>query len=582
MKKISILSALLLFSLQEIKPTNYKKIAFWSVATATIAGLSYHFMKYSKAKKTIEPELPKQKSNKPELPKQKNVTPQPTIKQTIQQPSDTVKIKAYNVLQQHDPQTAHLWNIDEFWKKIYDQAERTNCGYHALKNALSLLEKRPSLAKDVMNVDYYQKTVRPWIEEIQRKNAQINSPYPLGNMLTGADIDHLINKFMKNLRTHITVVDSFEIFEDPTKSTENQIALLKKLSEQDTIDHIFIVNTDALKKANLNQGFHWVVYFLQKSRQNGICIYYMDSLTKINPMIANKIKSLCLSKENFEKIFFAFQEANHITPILTKIETLKNSLEDDDRYFYQKHTMANVSLGLVDFKNLCLANNFNYVDKKQIEQAFEDNLSTGIKQLRETRDVIIDGSIHEELTQLRHLEIESQAPLKLYLFTLWKQKKNNGKWHIQIHSIKSEEEGNAFIQQHKQQYGIKQENDRDLRLNKIDLNDNTSSSKIEEIFQLINQAQAHPWSLNTIKSIVNTCAIITKNGICNNKLEMYRNKMKPYFIKIQQQIAMIRQTNSNLYEIHEILQNWIDTQDSLVIKIRKQIEQLPPEPLLIN
>lgn len=197
------------------------------------------------------------------------------------------------------------------YDEIKARADGTNCGWHALKNALCLLNVRfrPDMDKgmflDAMqSPEAFLDLLKPWLELVLPFR-RIEAPgeyasHPLGNWPGEAEMDialgrtngvlgydeefAAVDKALEeyqwapdvDLRNYISFISRFKSsFTNPKTTREEHLAVIKKVCLNADADHAFVVNTSANSDAGL--GYHWVEFFLHK--KNGVITWFFsDSL----------------------------------------------------------------------------------------------------------------------------------------------------------------------------------------------------------------------------------------------------------------------------------------------------------------
>lgn len=369
----------------------------------------------------------------------------PKVYPLLQKTYDNGAIIQASVLQQNSDVA------DSFWK----ETEGTNCGYHAIKNMICGLNHYQGMLgalKDAVDFDYYTNIVLPLMKEIQAVRGNHSH-----TMLNGHEIDYLIDKCLVTRRSNVTVVDSFEVFENPSKMSNDSLQVLEAVSQKDSCVHAFIINTDALKPASMERGFHWATYLLVKKNKE-VKVICMDSALDIDLDIAYKVQSLgFLSQDEVKSKLQAMYENQVVAHAVEQQEVALLT----DLYSLQGYAVADCSLGLVDFESLQfdhLLDNRTNEEIGLIKQAFEQAFPDRITKERQGKIVQIDGEVDQAITRIHQADIVKRYPLKKYIFTVWKSQR--GQWHVEYDTGFEEK---SFIQKRKKLVGRKLANDRNLR-----------------------------------------------------------------------------------------------------------------------
>ena len=210
------------------------------------------------------------------------------------------------------------------------------CGYHALKNSLCLVQaylnkdKSDNTAKwiDEMNGSVYGELYAMWTHVISSYREEGDTDW-----LSGGEVDLVMNDMdtkadsitlrnanwipIAKLSDYVTVVDKFgETFGlcsdvDLERTSVERLHQFKTLSGQDSFVHSFVVNTSALDPGvTVNTSTHWVSYVIV--RHEGITkLFYMDSM-HANRSVLNKAfsKLVVMTPQDWEK---RIQARNAIT-----------------------------------------------------------------------------------------------------------------------------------------------------------------------------------------------------------------------------------------------------------------------------
>lgn len=178
--------------------------------------------------------------------------------------------------------------------EIKASADGTNCGWHALKNALCLLNvvHRPAIQKGrflqaMQSPQALLNLLKPWLNFALPYRMNYDPAeyaiHPLGNwpsenelemaadpsLIEGeaAEVEKALAPYQWqagiNLGSHVTVISQFAAsFDDPLHAKDEHAAVLRRLCLSDDVTHAFVVNTVANSKGT--SGHHWVAFLMHK------------------------------------------------------------------------------------------------------------------------------------------------------------------------------------------------------------------------------------------------------------------------------------------------------------------------------
>lgn len=202
------------------------------------------------------------------------------------------------------------------YKEIQASADGTNCGWHAIKNALCLLNvvhrsagEKGQFVQDMQSLDVYLALLKPWLELGLRYRHDRDSgdyaTYPLGNWPSESELELAVspldpsgitlgtaygdqrlavNAALQRYRwgddadfdlgAHITSISQFASFSYRTIKDQH-VQVLRAVCLPDDVTHAFVVNTVATIPDAI--GSHWVTFLLYK-RGGVIRWFSSDSL----------------------------------------------------------------------------------------------------------------------------------------------------------------------------------------------------------------------------------------------------------------------------------------------------------------
>lgn len=326
-----------------------------------------------------------------------------------------------------NPHTGH--NIT--FADLKGGAERANCGWHALKNALCFLNVRfrPGADKGkylewMQSPQAYVKLLKPWLEVVLPYR-RLHSPGedPLGAWPGEGEIDlalgrvagvggydaefAAIEKALDDyvwadgvvLRDYVSIVSQFESsFLRPDKSKQSYVDVMKKVCLHDDADHAFVMNTSANSTADAPGRSHWITFFLHK--KNGVITWFSsDSLamgtysglkTTLNQVFTRTPEQIA----EFEHAVMYGAMIENASKLIGDMEQLQPA----NQYVFKGLLIKDVALGLGSF----------FTKEDLVTLGFSDSVA-GISDqlLKQQMDNIVAGLFTQFLTTPRSMVFAS-------------------------------------------------------------------------------------------------------------------------------------------------------------------------------
>lgn len=227
------------------------------------------------AKAKAQAKLPKnQPKHLPAKAKQGNATALP----------NRVRIEAVPVVRQAGFEWSNRGPIGRTgltWEDIA-ASEGGNCGYHAFRNVLNLVQDRginrnrmlQQTAQNLLDNQDYQDMMGLWGPRISRHrhgSADIS-------WLGGGELELLVREFAGNLP--MIVIEHVQ--HGDVEFTEQQLTTIQNFIRADHAKLGFVWNSGVRTDVSRMGGFHWVGFVAVKNGQN-IVLYYLNSSPGIDP-----------------------------------------------------------------------------------------------------------------------------------------------------------------------------------------------------------------------------------------------------------------------------------------------------------